>query len=114
MNNYYQYKKKKEEFRPQNYPLFPFSCLYGGTPAINKAWDIDYKGLEYSGTAVRTTTSSATVTSVFEEDPDYIDLWMETQKDIEKWQSKYCTNCHKIFKTSSDVCPKCGKKFILY
>lgn len=96
-------KKKKKETKKEDSSIFETISAKD----IDDAWKTDFSGFEYSGTAVGTTTSTPTMTSVFEkEDKKFLDEWKEKRKE-----TTHCDSCGEYFYPPSDTCPKCGKKF---
>jgi len=95
-------KKKKKETKKEDITFETISVK-----DIDDAWKMDFSGFEYSGTAVGTTTSTATMTNVFEnEDKKFLDEWKKKRRE-----TTYCDSCGEYFYPPSDTCPKCGKKF---
>lgn len=72
---------------------------------IKDTWnETDYSGFLYSGTATGTTTSTATMTSIFGENSEFYKTWEERMKE-----KKYCHNCKMYFSSYLKKCPVCGK-----
>jgi len=74
---------------------------------ITTAWNNpEYRDLAYSGTAVSTTTSSASMEAVFGKDSEIYNEWTKVQDE----NQRYCPTCNKIVKLISKKCPNCGNE----
>ncbi len=88
-------KKKKEEPKIETYSIND----------VKNAWETaDYSEFMYSGTATGTTTSSATMTSIFG-GTDFYNTWDQKMKE-----KKYCQKCKMYFSSYLSKCPVCETK----
>jgi len=91
-------KKEEDEEESEDHNISIFD-------EVKDAWkSADYSEFMYSGTATGTTTSSATMTSIFG-GTDFYQDWQQKMKE-----KKQCPICKMYFSSYLSNCPTCGTK----